>query len=104
MKDGAKESDESGRWIRVRLHVEGRVQGVFFRASARSTATRLGIHGWVRNLPDGTVEAVAEGREEAVESFSAWCQEGPPGAIVTNVRITREAPEGKGSGFEVRYC
>lgn len=101
--DESKEIGGSTPWVRVRLHIEGRVQGVFFRASTRSMAGSLGIHGWVRNLPDGAVEAAAEGPEDAVESFTAWCHEGPPGALVTAVRITRETPDGKQGGFEVRY-
>jgi acylphosphatase len=86
---------------RVHLHVSGDVQGVFFRAEARERARQRGLAGWVRNLPDGRVEAVFEGPRDAVEAMAAWCREGPPGARVTEVEIAEEQPEGLGS-FDVR--
>lgn len=58
---------------RVRLRIKGRVQGVFFRASAKESAMNLGITGWVKNQPDGTVETVAEGEQEALDRFIEWC-------------------------------
>ena len=64
------------------------MQGVFYRASARSRAMELGLSGWVRNRPDGAVEAVAEGPREALEAFVAWCGQGPPAASVANVSTT----------------
>lgn len=73
--------------VRAVILVTGRVQGVFYRASALEEAQRLGLTGWVRNLPDGGVEAVAEGPREAVEGFVAWCREGPPAARVDDVRV-----------------
>jgi acylphosphatase len=87
--------------VRVRLVVSGRVQGVFFRDSCRAEARRLGVHGWVRNRPDGTVEVVAEGARGPVGELAAWCHHGPPRAIVTNVAISDEEPAGEGP-FTVR--
>lgn len=80
--------------------VAGRVQGVWFRAATRKTARRLGVSGWVRNLADGRVEAVFEGSLPAVEAAVAWCDEGPEGATVADVRVAWEQPEGL-TGFEV---
>lgn len=71
--------------IRADIIVTGRVQGVFFRASAMEEAQRLGLLGFVRNLPDGSVEAVAEGERAQVDAFIAWCRTGPPNAQVTDV-------------------
>jgi acylphosphatase len=68
--------------IRVHLYISGRVQGVFYRRNAMQEAKRLGLTGWVRNLPDRRVEAVAEGDEKLVEEFISWCRKGPPLAIV----------------------
>jgi len=88
---------------RAHIKIHGRVQGVFFRASARDTASKLGISGYVRNLRDGTVEAEAEGQEESVEKFIAWCRRGPPAANVLSVQVEWQEPTGDGSGFEIRY-
>jgi acylphosphatase len=87
--------------IRARAVISGRVQGVFFRAEARARARSLGLAGWVRNLPDGNVEAVFEGLEEQVRSMLRWCEEGPSGARVDAVDVTWEHPAGS-KGFEVR--
>ena len=73
--------------IRVRLMIEGRVQGVFFRASAQEEAVRLGLKGWARNCPDGSVEVVAEGERKKIDDLVGWCHHGPPGARVNNVRL-----------------
>lgn len=80
--------------IRRRVVVHGRVQGVFFRDTARRMAQSRGLGGWVRNTPQGTVEAVFEGEPEALESMVAWCGEGPRGAVVERVEVTAEEPEG----------
>jgi acylphosphatase len=80
--------------IRKRAIVHGRVQGVFFRDTARRMAQSRGVAGWVRNTPDGTVEAVFEGDPEAVESMAGWCRQGPRGAAVERVEVTDEEPEG----------
>ncbi len=80
--------------VRVRLHITGRVQGVYYRDSCRAMAQRLGVAGWVRNGDDGSVEAVAEGDRDAVGALVAWCREGPPRAVVTQVDVRDEQPEG----------
>jgi acylphosphatase len=87
--------------IRRRLVVRGRVQGVFFRDSVRRLAERNGISGWVRNRPDGAVEAVFEGEPEAVERLVRFCREGPRGAEVQHVAVTDEEPGGL-RAFKVR--
>jgi acylphosphatase len=71
--------------IRTRVLVSGRVQDVFYRATCADEAERAGVVGWVRNLPDGRVEAAFEGSPEAVERMVGWCGEGPPAAKVTDV-------------------
>jgi acylphosphatase len=77
---------------RATLRIRGKVQGVYYRESSRREAMRLGLTGWVRNLSDGSVEAVAEGSPEALEEFIAWCRQGPPQARVTDVeRVDSEA-------------
>lgn len=86
--------------IRVRVFVDGRVQGVGFRASAAQEATRLGANGWARNLPDGRVEAVYEGSQDVVEEMLSWTRLGPPGARVTGMTIHDEEPKGE-RGFSV---
>jgi acylphosphatase len=86
---------------RVRVRARGRVQGVFFRAETRTRAGSLGLGGWVRNAPDGSVEAVFEGDPERVESMVEWCRRGPAGAVVDDVEVVREDPTGE-SGFRVR--
>ena len=79
----------------------GRVQGVFFRESARRAAGDRGVAGWVTNRADGAVEAVFEGPAEDVEAMVAWMREGPPYARVTSVHVSQEQPEGE-TGFRVR--
>ena len=78
------------------------VQGVFFRYETRERASSRGLAGWIRNLPDGRVEAVFEGPEEGVEAMVEWCRRGPLGAQVTDVESITEVPEGL-HGFEVRH-
>jgi acylphosphatase len=80
--------------IRRRVIVHGRVQGVFFRDTTRRMARSRGLGGWVRNTPDGTVEAVFEGEGEAVEAMVRWSRDGPRGAVVERVEVTDEEPEG----------
>jgi acylphosphatase len=86
--------------VRRRVLVAGRVQGVFFRASLRDEALRLGVAGAARNRPDGRVEAVLEGPAAAVAELVAWCRHGPPRARVTSVEVTEEEVIGQ-SGFSV---
>ena len=80
--------------IRKSVVVYGRVQGVFFRDTVRRMAQSRGLGGWVRNVPEGTVEAVFEGEAEAVGSMVRWCGQGPRGAVVERVEATDEEPEG----------
>lgn len=86
----------------VDLTVTGRVQGVSFRAYAEQEAARVGVTGWVRNEPDGTVTAHAEGPPEAVAAFVRWCHEGPSWARVERVDV-REAADVGATSFRVRY-
>lgn len=87
--------------VRRRVRVSGRVQGVWFRDSCRREAERAGVAGWVRNRPDGDVEAVFEGAPAAVDALVAWCRVGPPRAEVTAVAVTDETPAGE-NGFRIR--
>jgi len=82
------------------LRISGRVQGVFFRASARDQARALGITGRVRNTDDGAVEVLASGSGEALEAFRQWCFTGPRGANVTGV-LSEERPETDFEGFTI---
>lgn len=79
---------------RAHVYVSGMVQGVSFRWYATQAARAAGVGGWIRNLPDGRVEAVFEGGQDAVESMVAWCREGPRHASVTSVDVSWEEPEG----------
>ncbi len=81
----------------TRAHVvlSGRVQGVWFRGSTQAQARSRGVTGWVRNRSDGTVEAVLEGKEEAVRAVVDWCHRGPPGASVEKVEVTWEPHRGE---------
>jgi acylphosphatase len=79
--------------IRRRAVIHGRVQGVFFRDTTRRQASARGVAGWVRNRPDGAVEAVFEGDPDAVETMLAFCREGPRGAQVDHIEISEEEPE-----------
>jgi acylphosphatase len=92
------ESESSGREsdpvVRSRVVVSGRVQGVFFRDTCRREAARHGVAGWVRNRPDGSVEAVFEGPPDAVGAMVAWSRHGPSRAEVTDTTVHREQPEG----------
>jgi acylphosphatase len=83
-----------------RLTARGRVQGVWFRESMRREAERLGVAGWVRNRPDGSVEAVVQGSPEAVEALVAWARRGPEAAEVDSLEVT--PAEGRFDGFEKR--
>ncbi|HUL24717.1 MAG TPA: acylphosphatase [Streptosporangiaceae bacterium] len=87
--------------VRYRILVSGRVQGVFFRDTCRRMAAEHGVSGWVRNLPDGRVEAVFEGRPEDVDRLLEWARRGPSLAVVAGVAVQAEPPEGL-STFLVR--
>lgn len=86
--------------MRAHLWIAGGVQGVGFRFFAVRAAQRYGVDGFVRNLPDGRVEAAAEGLREAVDHFIAELQRGPSGALVRSVDVHWEAPEGR-QGFVI---
>ena len=85
-----------------RYLISGRVQGVGFRVFAWTTASREGVHGWVRNLSDGRVEISAEGEAEALERFDHHIRHGPPGAKVDHVDATDEGVSGNDAGFLMR--
>ena len=87
---------------RVHLLVSGRVQGVSFRAYAVREATSLGLKGWVRNLPDGKVEIVAEGPDDKLEQLIRWAHRGPSLARVNDVEVQYEEATGEFIGFNVR--
>jgi acylphosphatase len=91
--------------LKVRAHVcvSGRVQGVFFRSETQDEAVRHEVTGWVRNLPDGRVEAVFEGEKENVDKLIEFCRRGPPGARVAKVEVSWETHSGKFKNFKIRY-
>jgi len=88
---------------RAHVFVEGHVQGVFFRYEVSRIAKSLNVNGWVRNLPDGRVEAVFEGEKENVEEMIKFCRRGPHGAQVDDVEVKWEIYLNEFSGFEIRY-
>lgn len=87
--------------IRYRVLISGQVQGVYFRETCRRMALRHGVSGWVRNLPDGRVEAVFEGPDEDVRRLVDWTRHGPAWAVVADVAVQAEQPEGLGT-FQIR--
>jgi acylphosphatase len=87
---------------RAHIRVSGQVQGVFFRDSTRRKAEELGLSGWVKNLPDGKVEAVFEGPSDSVRKMVRWCEEGPQQASVENLDADFEGSGEDLQGFEVR--
>jgi acylphosphatase len=86
----------------IHCFVSGQVQGVFFRSATRDVARRLGLTGWVRNLPDGRVEVMAAGSDSQLAALREWLRQGPPAAHVTGVACT-PAPEQAFIGFSVRH-
>ncbi len=87
---------------RVHLIITGKVQGICFRAYTEQEAIRLGLKGWVKNCPDGSVEIIAEGEEKKVEELIRWCQHGPSRAQVTEVKIKKEKFENEFFDFQIR--
>ena len=87
---------------RAHVRVSGQVQGVFFRDSTRQKAEELGLAGWVKNVPEGQVEALFEGPTEKVREMVSWCEDGPQRASVENVDTNFESAEGDLEGFQVR--
>jgi acylphosphatase len=88
--------------VRAHLFVSGVVQGVSFRASTQDQARRRGIVGWVKNLDDGRVEAVAQGSKDRMRELVAWCRKGPPAAKVEKLDVTWEEVGDEFRDFEVR--
>lgn len=88
---------------RVHVIVAGRVQGVFFRVKTRNESIRNNVRGWVRNLPDGRVEAVFEGNPDDVDRVVAWCRIGPSHASVEHVEAVEETYSGAFRDFIIRY-
>ena len=87
--------------VRATLRIRGKVQGVFYRASTQQEAARRGLTGWVRNEPDGSVQAVVEGPEDQVDGFVRWCHRGPEAADVEAVDDRRSAATGEFDSFDV---
>ena len=89
--------------MRAHLLIEGRVQGVFFRACTQEEAQKRKLTGWVKNLYDGRVAAVFEGEEKDVQSMITWCHSGPPHAVVTDVSVDIKEYIGEFSDFSLRF-
>ena len=87
--------------VRVHVFVTGKVQGVYFRQNTQITAREHGVTGWVRNLPDGRVEAVIEGEEASVKKVADWCRHGPSAARVDAIEVKNERYTGEFSSFEI---
>jgi len=88
---------------RVHIFVSGLVQGVFFRSETRARAEELGLFGWVRNLPDGQVEILAEGEKEKLEKLVEWVKRGPEIARVNGLDVEWQEYKGEFKDFEIRY-
>jgi acylphosphatase len=89
--------------MRSHVFIEGRVQGVFYRAFIRDIAYSLGLNGWVKNLRDGRVEAIFEGKNDLIKQVIKKCYDGPPGAQVTSIEVKWEEFIGDMKGFTIRY-
>jgi acylphosphatase len=89
--------------VRARVFVSGRVQGVYFRDTTRRQAESLGVVGWVRNSPDGRVEAVFEGQEPDVQRLLDWCHRGPSRARVDQVEVEWLPATGEFTGFDILF-
>ena len=88
--------------VRAEVKIQGRVQGVFYRQSTKETALRLGLTGWAKNCPDGSVEAIFEGEREAVDAALEWCRQGPAAAHVTGVAVDWRDFKDEFPGFGIR--
>ncbi len=88
---------------RLRIVIEGIVQGVFFRANTIEESSKLGLTGWVKNRADGRVEAVFEGDVDGIEQIVEWCKKGPPAAVVRNIETTWEQATGDYDSFTIKY-
>ncbi|MFC1890522.1 acylphosphatase [Thermodesulfobacteriota bacterium] len=103
---GATGIDQKGKPMalrRVRIFVSGIVQGVCFRMYTEREARKLGLAGWVRNLPDGRVEILAEGESAVIDDLAAWSRKGPSMAKVTEIRVDEEEPLGDLGPFSTTY-
>lgn len=89
--------------VQVHVWISGRVQGVFFRYNTQQQALAKGLKGWVKNLPDGRVEAVFQGNRDRVQEMLEWCHKGPRGAWVREVETIWETPQEGMSGFRIVY-
>lgn len=87
----------------LHLMIYGRVQGVWFRASAQEVARRFKIQGWVRNMPDGAVETHIQGDDKAVAEMLAWCYQGPQGARIDRIDIAEVISQEEYKAFSIRY-
>lgn len=89
--------------IRVHAFISGRVQGVCFRMETKRKADACDVNGWVRNVPDGSVEAVFQGERSRVEAVLAWCRQGPPAARVDQVKSSEQPVAGDFVDFQITY-
>ncbi len=87
----------------LHVHISGRVQGVGFRDATTRRASKMGLTGWVRNLPDGRVEAVFQGNRDDLQQMLAWCQDGPGLARVEDVDVRWEEPDKTYSDFRIAF-
>ena len=92
-----------GDMARAQVLISGRVQGVFYRAHTRDQARARGLKGWVRNLPDGRVVAVFEGRRDVIEDMLKWCRQGPPYSAVDEVMVDWQPYGGDLEDFRITY-
>ena len=88
---------------RIHLIVTGRVQGVYFRHNTNKIANKLNLKGFVRNLPDGTVEVIAEGEENKLKELTKFCRTGPPNANVEDIKIIEEEPKNEFKEFSIKF-
>ena len=89
--------------VRAHVIISGRVQGVFFRVETKRAADGFGVLGWVRNLKEGSVEAMLEGDQDRVDALLEWCKEGPAHAQVSDVKLDWQDYTGEFSGFDISY-
>jgi len=94
---------QSMETVRVRVRIEGLVQGVYFRYATQRKAQELGVNGWVRNIRDGSVECLLEGERDTVEALVRWLHHGPPGARVEHVTTHGEEYKGDLKGFSIEH-
>ena len=98
---GIDERPNISKLVRVHLRIVGKVQGVYFRNNMKLTAAENNVKGWVRNLREGSVEAVLEGKKSDVQKVIKWCHRGPINAVVANVTVKEELYKGDFYSFEI---